>query len=1004
MASYYWYTPISRLRENGIITPVLEQGLTGSGIVTLGDLRTGIDKLESRYLRTQAAILCKFLQVAIYCDSHNCAKEEVAGALPYSLVKASEYAYRHVCHDTTSKAIVGVVFSTPMDFLYALLVDNTAIFNSGYRHFCRKVDFDHYRNAISSIVRELVFFCECFPDCRYYGRHLKNIVMESYVDHYEISGVWLPTQTEYSDKMPESNALDKIFITTLAHYAVRTRNVLLHNGITSINAFKPWLDDHDKEFLVLKGCGRKSAMELEQFRAELLTALSPQTVSHKGWQKSESLSILENAIDTWHDLEARRHILEVFGSSRAFVTSFILSAQETFRRLSTTANKPFGLFTSIIELVASVIVSGQDKELSSSMVGQLKRFEKLFKTGSQKMLVDALLTDDKKKLILAEFNRKASSLSVRSRHALFSIVNADDVDSIVSFLNTDHYFTSLGKIGKKSDQELKDFITRMAGSFASVLFTKDEMARDVAIIEDFPFLSTEEAKFVYDFNISKGHYPMFFVAWIYFTSCGNKAYKLYRDYYGMGLTASPSLEELANEYHLTKERTRQIVTSPQKLSFYGKNPLLMGNQWKAYPFIDGGTVTESSTAFESLAKEEHLNLSFFTFCGIVNFISPKIIEKLTGGHGKQFIIAYSASIRSFKLHSAMREINRLRDTGKNVDVSISLHSHIAGNKKYWSKNAYLETDKTNIAFKLLSEIISNMNIVNMDENGNMLFKANRTNYPDVIYGILNEHGRPMRIDEILTAFKEKMPNDSHDTVTALRYFIMKDDRIEPIGRTSTYKLTSWNDYSGSIPRLLVEILLSRDVPMKISDLVEEVLKYRKASTKRSVESNINQKVADGTLIMYYPSLVGLNGKAYDAKYKIAPRNFEEYLNAFVDFVEENERFPVLAHLGYESLLYRWYNDSRTLVSFTDQEIIKFSETIKMLNDKHYAHGMKEFNFLTKCKQFRQFVSATGRVLTEEDDKSLASWFIKSAMNYQSWNDNRSCYFNDLLQFISKTIK
>lgn len=1003
MTSYYWYSPISKLREDGFITSVLEQGLTGSGIETLGDLRTGKDKLDSQYLRTQAAHLYDFLQVAIYCDSHNCAKEEVSGMLPYNLVKASEYVYCHVCHDVTSKTIVGVIFKTPIDFLYALLIDKTTMFNSGYRHFDRKADFDYYRNTIVSIVQDLVFYCECFPDCQYYGRHLKNMVIEA-VSHYEVTGARLSVQTEYTDKNSDNNELDKIFSKTLAHYALRTRNVLLYNGITSINAFKPWLNDKDKEFLSLKGCGRKSATELELFRTELLTALSEQAESHNDCQKKEGMSIFETAIDTWHNLDARHHILEVFGSSRAFVTSFIFSAQNTFRKLSTTINKPFEFFTSIIELIASVIVSGQNEELSSSMFGPLKCFEKLFKNDSQKMLADSLLTDDKKKLILAEFNRNVSTLSVRSRHALFRIVNADNIDSVVYFLNSRHYFTSLSKIGEKSDLELKGFVTQMGSSFASVLFTEDDTAKYETIIEDFPFLNTTDAQFVYSFNSAKGHFPMFFVAWKYFTGCSGKAYKLYRDYYGMGQTDFPSLDVLANKYHLTRERTRQIVTTPQKLSFYGKNPLLMGKHWKAYPFVYADTVTENSSGFESLASEEHLDLSFFTFCGIVNFISPKIIEKKIGDNDTSMTVAYSTRLRSFKLHSALREINRLRDTGKNADVSISLHSHISGNKKYWSGNAYLETDKTTMAFKLMSEIICKLNIVNMDENGNMLFKANRTNYSDVIYGILNEHGKPMHIDEILVAFKEKLPEDSHNTVAALKYFIMKDGRIEPIGRTSTYKLTSWNDYSGSIPKLIVDILLDHNIPIETSKLVEEALKYRKTSTKRSIESNINQKVADGTLKMYYPNLVGLNGKSYEEKFKIVPTNFEQYLNAFVDFVEEHKRFPVLAKPGYESMLYRWHSNAKSLVSLTDQEIIRFSQAMKMLEAKHYAHGMMEFNFLIKCDQYKQFVSVTGHVLTEEDDKSLASWFIKSAMQYQSWKDNRNYYFKELLQFISKKIE
>ncbi|MCI6074326.1 MAG: hypothetical protein MR712_02915, partial [Bacteroidales bacterium] len=83
MTSYHWGSPISKLREDRIISIVLEQGLASNGFETLGDLKTGKDKLGSKYLKRQVAYLCDFLQVAIDCDSHNCNKEEMIRRLPF---------------------------------------------------------------------------------------------------------------------------------------------------------------------------------------------------------------------------------------------------------------------------------------------------------------------------------------------------------------------------------------------------------------------------------------------------------------------------------------------------------------------------------------------------------------------------------------------------------------------------------------------------------------------------------------------------------------------------------------------------------------------------------------------------------------------------------------------------------------------------------------------------------------------------------------------------------
>ena len=261
----------------------------------------------------------------------------------------------------------------------------------------------------------------------------------------------------------------------------------------------------------------------------------------------------------------------------------------------------------------------------------------------------------------------------------------------------------------------------------------------------------------------------------------------------------------------------------------------------------------------------------------------------------------------------------------------------------------------------------------------------------------------MRLGNILTEIAHKYPQDSHITENSIRAYIQKDERIECIGRTSTYKLASWEGFSGSIPELLVRLLSIKGQPVQNTKLAQEALRYRPDSTPRSIISNINQKVNDGTLCMFYPDLVGLADKDYGQEYKIKPKTFEEYLKAFINFVEDNKRFPYSSSRGYERMLNHWYNKAKTLISLSDSEILTFSQAIKELEGSHYPHNPTESEFLSVCLSYKEFVSVTHRLISDEDDMDMFSWFTNSAKNYLDWKDNRKFYFQDLLNYIKGSI-
>ncbi len=132
-----------------------------------------------------------------------------------------------------------------------------------------------------------------------------------------------------------------------------------------------------------------------------------------------------------------------------------------------------------------------------------------------------------------------------------------------------------------------------------------------------------------------------------------------------------------------------------------------------------------------------------------------------------------------------------------------------------------------------------------------------------------------------------------------------------------------------------------------------------------------------------------------------PKTFEDWLLAFREFVIKNKRFPYSTEDGYEGYLYRWYYRASQLTDLTSDEILKIDALGKELSN--YPHNATEYIFLQRCDLFKNFVEGNNRMLTKEDDPDLNKWFYNSSRNYSTYNDNRTIYFSQLLQDISKVL-
>lgn len=805
--------------------------------------------------------------------------------------------------------------------------------------------------------------------------------------------------------------------------SVRSRNVLKNNGIDQLEDFLLWSEHNTSYgFLNFRNCGKKSVLELEEFRKRVTELVSSSSLNSAIMQDKDQLNYdedlseehpsnddnvveyLERSLDNWKSGKAKDWIIDVYKNLRNFAVAFMTSPDSVFNHIKTKERVfSYELCTSLSEFFAKTTISCKDIQISKDIENKLRIFVQLIDSNRQTLIENMLLTDNKRNLILTKFIKMSTNLSVRGRHALYSIVDTKDIDSIIAFVNAHQDFLSYNKVGRKSTLELGEFKKNFRLFFAQVLFSENNSAEFHVISENFPFLSKEDILFVSSFYSKKGHLPMFFLAERFFVNNKNAGIQIYRDYYGIGIGYTQTLDDIAANTDYTRERVRQIISSLYKWIFK-ESSLFTKDKWSNYSFIFGNIITIGTSDFQHIVDTEHINLTFFAFCGIVRLIDYKIIEIYSTKAGNDYCIAYSPLIKGFSIASAIKEIKRLSSTKKDVDLTLSLYDFFANNDIYWSKwwssGTTPDKDQIDLSYKVLLEVVKGLRIGQVDDKGNLILRANKLNYTEVIYNIIKANGAPMHIDEIRKEFSRLYPNDSHNNATTIRIYIQRDERIESIGRTSTYKLKSWEGFSGSIPQLLVRLLSIKSEPVQSSKLAEEALRYRSDSTLKSISSNINQKVNDGTLCMFYPDFVGLTNKVYGRKYKALPRTFDDFLKAFLDFIDKNKRYPYSSSQGYEGMLYHWYNKSKKLISLSDSEIIIFTKAMKEIEPFHYPHNSTEADFQSICLAYKSFVSSTHHLVSDEDDESMFSWFLKSAKDYMSWDDNRKNYFQDLLNFIS----
>ena len=497
-----------------------------------------------------------------------------------------------------------------------------------------------------------------------------------------------------------------------------------------------------------------------------------------------------------------------------------------------------------------------------------------------------------------------------------------------------------------------------------------------------------------------------------------------------------SIDRIAEEFDLTRERTRQIYEKANKRIYYsGSNVayVLKFKDWGKYGISnDNSFLFTSNLNTDCLIEERDFLIEYtqkywneewiYQFLEDVPCISKNYLFfvlylrefKVFGiNYNKKALSAiYNTTdsltplfyvnnrLRKYNYNRAIKEILRLQEVRKTERIILPITSCFIENENYWN-GVYPTKVEKKIILKLLILLFQTLCNVHI-ENYNIVLEANSVDYCDKVYEILKTAGTRLHRDEIFNRLKEACEEmelccDLSSSLQLVRY-LTDDNRIITYGKSAYWGLKEWGEAIGSIREIAIETIKKSDEPVRIQDITKIILESRPDSNERSVSAIIWQMVIKEDAVLFFDNYIGDPDKTYPDAYISMPRKFNDWVVSFKDFVINNNRFPYANRNSYEGYLYRWFHKAIDFVGLSSDEIMLIDSLSEQLVD--YPHNAFEYRFLQKCNIYKSFVDQHLRIITKDDDVSLYHWFNSNIKNYYTYNDNRKKYFLTLIQYLT----
>lgn len=1046
-------TPLLNLVELGLIDDSIYSNLSSEGFELVKNvlMRTQ-DSYYFDSLKPNIKNFVSFLKDLIefykdYEEGHITNDNETT--LPSSLIFIFRSIYQKERKRFNAEYVLSMFLSDDSElfistFIYNILVKPNQLLNEAIIRdkllddalISGQIDLekDRYIYVMVSIIKNFSDALCNFPDGLYYKRLMElsmkevgidEIILEKADDFAKIIN-YRPSSSDVNTHLHPllDEDLQNEYERLQKKVSIRTRNII-HVNVPTYKDILPWVDNKEKEF-GFKQCGKKSSMELREL-IDVFSQLyfqykeSPSYKKKKDQADSNTIEVvsflIQNELDKTkiYSQDIKNNLQNVYNNYSSIARDVINSPEKIYNNLFL-YNKKVALdcIDLMIQTCSNICVSInkliQYKELEPYFSDANNILRNLRSQNIKELEYNKFVSLEKETLLQQEYEKLISRSNVQCQNVIRN--NHISFLKLLSYKGKEEELRNFKNVGRKCTDELIGILEAFEVIYYKILNNDSKDARYLSYLNLFPFLKENDLVFLDYYYSYHKHYPMLYILCRYFKDTDNKNAQIIASFYGLNNNPLYDIEKIADKYNNTRERVRQILLY-KTISDSVYKKIMEPSLWESYDLQNDGLITIQTSQFKALYKSEKLEISFYSYCSLLMLLIDIFIINVTEtprcllqtdiadyiSRGILFkTYGISSEFKNFRFISAFNELNRLLHLRRNTSIKIPLSDYFVTNPDYWSGNQSLDTIHTEVFLKIFENMIRDLNEEYID-NHYLVLEANKTNYSEIMYEILKDSGKSMHLHDIFKRYKELYPNSKYDEAKQIKPFLFNDDRIKNIGRSSMYTLAEWNDYTGNLFDLAVDLVRATKDPILTDDLVNEMLVFRPTSTERSVRSIIKQCINEGHLVMFYGDIIGLPKRIYKGEYVLQPQTFDEWLIAFKDYALKNNCFPIGYKKGIEGSLYHWYYETKSYVNLSSEEIISFHNLMEELSS--IPHNMAEKRFLNNCEAYREFVKQTGRMLMKKDDESLFTWFRTHSLRYVTYDDNRRQYFKELINFLQE---
>ena len=589
------------------------------------------------------------------------------------------------------------------------------------------------------------------------------------------------------------------------------------------------------------------------------------------------------------------------------------------------------------------------------------------------------VSQDYTRLLQNVFRQMVEGIAdVRTRNLVAKYIK--DYPQVEKYLNDSSLIHKWHGAGQQSVERISLFLNDFYQEYLQIVGGQSGETAKKLIAVDYPFLTDEERIFAVSFLQSEGRYPVLFIASRYLQRTTDRQAQVFARANGI-VGGHIRFETIGEEYRLTRERVRQLsVMSITNADDAGQ--VWNYSRWRVTGWLQQPLLTEEIVGWDECRQKERLeDIDFYAALAIIRQVASLNIvalradgrranARLTPGAAWQMpdvLFAYDKSMACFSFENALavvgHEASLQRMTDGRMALSDVVDQHFIGKHGEEERRAVIS---------VMHNVLPLFNHVET-EGDDIVFRANRTNYTEDIYQILQRKGQAMTIDEIYEEFRRLHPDDHHTESKFIRSYMLRDERFEAVGSKSTYQLREWGRFAGALGDLAVHLLEESGELMKVNELCQRMLEARPATTLKSCYTSIylavnscrllyfiddtansddNMDEIDRDMGRYY---VGLFDHQYPERFWPSPLTVEGAIRSMRRFVEIYERWPFpSAKAGVEHKLYYALRKYATKRCVSDDEMRRYQQAMADINPDEYPANERDQQFLDDCHELQEY--------------------------------------------------